>query len=101
MNHDEIWENLNQELWDRRTEMTEMKIAIARLTKERDEARREAYRQWLIRQCDAEHEYGTHDEYIRLAEIYKAVFKEYPLSSMFESSDPAPYELPIGTEGVQ
>jgi hypothetical protein len=34
-----------------------------RLIKERDEARREAYRQWLMRQCDAEHEYGTHDEY--------------------------------------
>lgn len=101
MNHDEKWENLNQELWDLRTEMTEMQIVISKLRNERDEARREAYRQWIIRQCNAENEYGTQVEYRRLAEIYKTVFKEYPLCSIFESHDPAPYELPIGTRESQ
>ena len=37
----EMWDSLNEELWDRRTEMTEMKIVIAQLHRERDEARRE------------------------------------------------------------
>ena len=37
----EMWDSLNEELWDRRTEMTEMKIVIAKLRRERDEARRE------------------------------------------------------------
>ena len=37
----EMWDSLNEELWDRRTEMTQMKIVIAQLCKERDEARRE------------------------------------------------------------
>lgn len=35
----EMWDNLNEELWDRRTEMTQMKIVIAQLRKERDDAR--------------------------------------------------------------
>jgi hypothetical protein len=39
MNADETKEFIA--MWDRRTEMTEMKIVIARLTEERDEARRE------------------------------------------------------------
>ena len=37
----EMWDSLNEELWDRRTEMTQMKIVIAQLRKERDEARQE------------------------------------------------------------
>jgi hypothetical protein len=37
----EMWDSLNEELWDRRTEMTQMKIVIATLRRERDEARRE------------------------------------------------------------
>ena len=37
----EMWDSLNEELWDRRTEMTEMTIVIATLRRERDEARRE------------------------------------------------------------
>jgi hypothetical protein len=37
----EMWDSLNEELWDRRTEMTEMKIVIAQLRRERDEERRE------------------------------------------------------------
>ena len=36
----EKWDSLHEELWDRRTEMTEMKIGIAILHRERDEARR-------------------------------------------------------------
>ena len=40
MNDNELWDSLNEELWDRRTEMTQMKIVIAQLRKERDEARR-------------------------------------------------------------
>jgi hypothetical protein len=35
-------QELMEELWWRRTEMTEMKAQIKQLTKERDEARREA-----------------------------------------------------------
>jgi predicted ribonuclease toxin of YeeF-YezG toxin-antitoxin module len=34
-------EALMEELWERRTEMTEMKAQMKQLTKERDEARRE------------------------------------------------------------
>jgi hypothetical protein len=45
----EMWDSLNQELWDRRMEMTEMEIEIARLTKERDEARR------MYCECSAPH----------------------------------------------
>ena len=37
----EMWDSLNEELWDRRTEMTQMKIVIAQFRRERDEARRE------------------------------------------------------------
>ena len=37
----EMWDSLNEELWDRRTEMTQMKIVISQLRKERDDARRE------------------------------------------------------------
>ena len=36
----EKWNSLHEELWDRRTEMTEMKIGLAKLLRERDEARR-------------------------------------------------------------
>ena len=36
----EMWDSLNEELWDRRTEMTQMRIVIATLRRERDEARR-------------------------------------------------------------
>jgi len=101
MNHNEILKSMNDELHHRRETMLEMSVQIKNIRKERDEARREAYRQWLIRQCNAENEYGTQVEYRRLAEIYKAVFKEYSLCSIFESSDPAPYELPFQTEGAQ
>ena len=35
----EMWDSLNEELWDRRTEMTEMKIVIAKLRKGLEEAK--------------------------------------------------------------
>ena len=40
MNDDEIWEALNNELYERRTAMTEVSAQIEKLTHERDEARR-------------------------------------------------------------
>jgi len=39
MNDDEIWEALNNELYERRTAMTEMSEQITKLRDERDEAR--------------------------------------------------------------
>ena len=59
-----------KELRNRRSNMAQMEVEIARLTKERDEARREAYRQWLMRACDLEHEYGIRSEYNRLESLY-------------------------------
>ena len=34
LSQEEMWDSLNEELWDRRMEMTEMKIVIAKLRKE-------------------------------------------------------------------
>jgi hypothetical protein len=71
------------------------KLTIARLIKERDEARREAHRQWLMRACDLEHEYGIRSEYNRLESLYIFEFGEKPSC---ESDDFPPYELPIQTK---
>ena len=68
---------------------------IAQLIKERDEARREAYRQWLMRACDLEHEYGIRSEYNRLERLYIFEFGEKPSC---ESDNFPPYELPIQTK---
>jgi len=62
---------------------------IEQLTKERDEARREAYRQWLLRQCDAEREYGNPNEHKRLCAIYREKFNNDPID---ESNDPPPFQ---------
>jgi hypothetical protein len=54
----EQWDSLNEELWDRRLEMTEMKVVIATLHRERDEARRlycelcDPSPQWLAKEKD-------------------------------------------------
>ena len=47
---------------------------INRLCTERDEARREAYRQWLMRQCELEADRGTNIELRRLSKIYRDNF---------------------------
>ena len=57
---------------------------IEQLTKERDEARREAYRQWLMRQCLSEHKSDTPAESLYVAEFGKTPWEE---------TEDCPYEL--------
>jgi len=73
-----IWNKLYIELYERRTDMTEMSEQIAKLRKERDEARREAYRHWLLYQCASEDVRGNRAEYRRLSYIYKNEFGSPP-----------------------
>ena len=65
---------------------------INRLCTERDEARREACRQWLMRQCELEAHRGTNIELRRLSKIYRDNFGgEYGDDSGYNRDLP-PYE---------
>jgi hypothetical protein len=89
----------------RYSELAFKALVIARLTterdearRERDEARREAYRQWLMRQCDSEHEYGTQLAFRKLCAIYLTLFGKEHIGQMFQFDDPPPYDITPKTE---
>jgi hypothetical protein len=71
-------------------EIQDLLEQIKTLTTERDEARHEAYRYWLILQCQLEADLGSITESKRLAKIYSDEFS----GNYFDhcsSEDPPPY----------
>jgi len=64
-----------------------------RVCTERDEARREAYRQWLMRQCELEADRGTNVELRRLSKIYRDNFGGEYGDDSDNNRDLPPYEL--------
>ena len=62
---------------------------IDQLTTERNEARREAYRQWLMRQCLSEHKSDMPGESQKPLALYVAEFGKTP----WDESEDCQYKL--------
>lgn len=71
-------------------EIQDLLERIKILTTERDEARREAYRYWLILQCRLEADFGSVTESNRLSKIYSDEFGGEYFNDC-SSEDPPPY----------
>ena len=71
-------------------EIQDLLERIKILTTERDEARREAYRYWLILQCQLEADLGSVTESNRLSKIYSDEFGGEYFNDC-SSEDPPPY----------
>jgi hypothetical protein len=75
-------------------EIQDLLEQIKTLTTERNESRREAYRYWLILQCQLEADLGSVTESNKLGKIYSDEFGgEY--FNDFSSEDPPPYGFKI------
>ena len=66
-----------------------IQLIIDQLTAERNEARREAYRQWLMRQCLSDHKSDMLDESQKPSALYVAEFGKTP----WDELEDCPYKL--------
>ena len=70
------------------------KELIKKLVAERDEARREAIKYWILLQCESENKFGTQAERKRLSIIFFKQFGIYPTFGDLLYETP-PYDLEL------
>jgi len=73
-------------------EIQDLLEQIKTLTTERNESRREAYRYWLILQCQLEADFGGGAEAKRLSKKYSDEFGENYFDR-FSSENPQPFDF--------
>ena len=67
---------------------------IKKLVEERDEARRQAIKYWILLQCESENQFGTQAECKRLGKIFFNEFGIYPSFGDLLYETP-PYDLEL------